>query len=105
MANRTYTAEFRARAVELSCLPDKTVKGTARDLGINPKTLHFWRHQARKNGSMPETPTAAAAPELPPEVAAELRELRKKVREQAEEIEILSKSTAWFAARSQNASR
>ena len=46
-------AEFRAQAVELSYLPGKTVIGVARDLGVNPKTMHFWRHLARKNGTVP----------------------------------------------------
>lgn len=104
MANRSYTAEFRAQAVELSYLPSKTVSGVARDLGVNPKTLHFWRHQARKNGTVP-APETGSGPKLPPEVVTELRELRKRVREQEQEIEILSKATAWFAGRNQNGSR
>jgi transposase len=111
MANRSYTAEFRAQAVELSFLPGKTVIGVARDLGVNPKTLHFWRHQARKDGTVP-APETRSGPELPAEIAAELRDLRervrdqdKRLREQEQEIEILSKATAWFAARNPNGSR
>ncbi|WP_155829827.1 hypothetical protein [Glycomyces tenuis] len=51
-------------------------------------------------------------PKLPDEVAAELRDLRarvrdqdKRLREQEQEIEILAKATAWFAGRNPNGSR
>lgn len=85
MANRIYTAEFRAQAVELSYLPGKTLIGVARDLGVNPKTLHFWRHVARKNGTVPASETPSE-PKLPDEVAAELRDLRARVRDQEQRL-------------------
>lgn len=47
---RSCDAEFRVQAVESSFLPGKTAAGVARDLGVNPKNLHPWRRQARKNG-------------------------------------------------------
>ena len=50
---RSYDGEFRAQAVELSFLSGKTVVGVARGLGANPKILHYWRHRARKDGTVP----------------------------------------------------
>ncbi len=99
--NGPYDQEFRENAVALSRLPGKTVVGVARDLGISAETLRLWRKRAGENQPVPETDTR----QLPTEVAAELRELRKRVREQEQEIEILSKATAWFANRNPNGSR
>ena len=96
-----YDAQFRANAVELTYLPGKTIVGVARDLGISDETLRSWRRRADQNVAVP---TDDQQPALPPEVAAELRELRKRVREQEQEIEILSKATAWFATRNPNGS-
>jgi len=96
---RSYDAEFRAQAVELSFLPGKTVAGVARDLGVNPKTLHYWRHRARKNGTVPTESNPPKRSEIPPEVAQELRELRKQVRELKQDNEILGKAVGWFANR------
>src|SRR5690606_21408826 len=94
------SGSIRHETVTPQYLPGKTVKGVARDLGVNPKTLHFWRHRARKNGTV-STPESPTGPELPAEVAAELRELRARVREQEQrlrerdqEIDILAKATA-----------
>lgn len=75
MANRISTIELRARAVELSCLSAKIVIEVARDLVVNPKTLHSWRHLARQNGTVPTDSTSPKRSE----VAQELRELRKQV--------------------------
>lgn len=97
-----YDQDFKEKAVALSHLPGKTIVGVARDLGISAETLRSWRRRADQNGPVP---TEDKQPGLPPEVAAELRELRKRVREQEQEIEILSKATAWFAARNPNGSR
>lgn len=99
--NGPYDQEFKENAVALSYLPGKTIVWVARDLGISDETLRSWRRRAGENQSMPETD----ARQLPPEVAAELRELRKRVREQEQEIDILSKATAWFANRNPNGSR
>jgi transposase len=100
-----YDAQFRANAVELSNLPGKTVVGVARDLGISAETLRSWRRRSGQDQPVPTT-DIPPGPDLPPEVAAELRELRARVREQdkqlrikEQEVEILSKATAWFAGR------
>ena len=99
-----YDAQFRANAVELANLPGKTVVGVARDLGISAETLRSWRKRAGQDQPVPTTDTATGS-ELPPEIAAELRELHKRVREQEQEIEIPSKAAAWFANRNPNGSR
>ncbi len=38
--SKTYTAEFKASAVQLAVESDQPVTETARDLGVNVNTLH-----------------------------------------------------------------
>lgn len=106
--NGPYDPEFREKAVALSQLPGKTIVGVARDLGVSAETLRSWRRRAGQDQPVPETDPR----QLPPEVAAELRDLRLQIREQEkrlrvqeQEIEILSKATAWFAGRNHTDSR
>ena len=39
---KIYSAEFRASSVKLAIDSDLPIAQTARDLGINPNTLHTW---------------------------------------------------------------
>lgn len=97
-----YDPEFRENAVALSQLPGKTIVSVARDLGISAETLRSWRRRADQNVSVP---TDDKQPGIPPEVAAELRELRKRVRELEQDNEILGKAMGWFANRNRGDSR
>jgi transposase len=91
--NGPYDPEFKDNAVALSHLPGKTIVGVARDLGVSAETLRF------------SVPTDDKQPGIPPEVAAELRELRKRVRELEQDNEILGKAMGWFANRNRGDSR
>ncbi len=39
---KVYSAEFRASSVKLALDSDRPIPQTAKDLGINPNTLHTW---------------------------------------------------------------
>ena len=39
---KVYSAEFRESSVKLALDSDQPIAQTARDLGINPNTLHTW---------------------------------------------------------------
>ena len=39
---KTYSAEFKERAVKLAVESDQSIAQTARDLGVNENTLHTW---------------------------------------------------------------
>lgn len=88
--NPPYPAEFKAEAIRLARSGNRTVTGTARELGINHETLRGWVRQAsiddgeRRDG-------------LTTEEVAELRKLRKENRILKEEKEILIKAAAYFA--------
>ena len=69
---RAYSEEFKATAVCLSHLPGIAVKDVAESLCIHPFMLSRWRKEARE-GSIVSKKEA----DLDPEVAAELKELRK----------------------------
>jgi transposase len=38
----SYTSEFKESAVKLAVESDQPITQTARDLGLNPNTLHTW---------------------------------------------------------------
>ena len=38
----TYTSEFRESSIKLALESDQPIAQTARDLGVNPNTIHTW---------------------------------------------------------------
>ena len=94
---RAYSEEFKATAVCLSHLPGIAVKDVAESLCIHPFMLSRWRKEARE-GSIVSKKEA----DLDPEVAAELKELRKLKKAHArlqQEHDILKKAIAFTSAR------
>src|SRR5262245_53205316 len=91
-----YSEEFKAAAVELSRLPGVQVKDVAASLYIHPFMLSRWRKQAR------EGDIVTKGVKLDPQIAAELKELRKLKKEHARlqmEHDILKKAIAFTSAR------
>jgi transposase len=87
----TYAPEFRAEAVKRVRTSTDSVSAIARDLGITASTLRHWLDASRPQ---PEVP-------LTDDERAELRRLRREVRELRLEREILKKATAFFAKQSE----
>jgi transposase len=83
----TYSAEFKAEAVQRVRTSTESVPAIARELGITPTALRNWMHAGR-------TP---AAPPLSENERTELRRLRREVHELRQERDILKKATAFFA--------
>ena len=50
MPRRKYSEEYKQEAVALTQLPGATIRGVARDLGINPNMLGKWRRHIRGHG-------------------------------------------------------
>ncbi len=86
---RKYTPEYRAEAVRLVRIGDRSVSEVARDLGISMQTLWQWVEQAKVEAARPE--------ELTTTEREELKQLRREVARLREEREILKKATAFFA--------
>ncbi len=89
-----YTPEFRESAVKLAVENDQSIAKTAEELGVNTNTLHTWisrYHQPHKDqtGRVEEE-----------HLYDELKRLRKENKRLAEERDILTKATAYFAKES-----
>jgi transposase len=93
-ARRTYSDQFKQDALKLVETSGKPTSQVARDLGIPGYTLYEWVAKARQDQPV-ITGEALSADER-----AELIELRKTVRRQAQELEVLGKAAKWFADRS-----
>ena len=91
---RKYTPEFRAEAVRLVLLGDKSLTQVGRELGVASQTLWEWVHQA-------EVDAGKGKPEeLTTSEREELGRLRREVAQLREDREILKKATAFFAKES-----
>jgi len=96
-----YSDDFKAQAVRLSELPGVEVRSVAEALAIHPFMLSRWRKQSR-DGVL-----VVKKKDVDPEVAAELKELRKlkrKYRLLEEEHEALKKFIAWEAEQKKKSS-
>lgn len=91
---RSFTPEFKAEAVRLCNVGDRTVSQVARDLDLTETALREWVTKAEIEAG--KGPPGA----LNAEERRELAELRKRVRRLEMEREILKKATAFFARES-----
>ena len=81
-----YSEEYKQEAVALS---DKLgVPAAARDLGLHSSQLYGWRRQQRHRADERRVEQAQAA---------EIARLKRQLADQAEELAILKKASAYFA--------
>lgn len=81
-----HSPEFKAEALKLA---EKTsVPSAARELGLQESQIYTWRAAASRKKSMSERESA---------LATENAKLKRKLAEQAEELEILKKAATYFA--------
>ena len=83
---RRFTEEFKAETVKLVKQGDRSMAGIAMELGISAKSIGEWVRKAEESGDTVDE-----------DERAELKRLRKEVRELRMEREILAKATAFFA--------
>ena len=90
MAKRkVFDQQFKDEALRLVAISGKSVNQVARDLGINPNTLHHWRNDAISERRMPVDPHET------PEQA--IKRLERENKLLSEERDILKKAIAYFA--------
>lgn len=87
---RTFSAQFKAEAVQLVLQSGDPIAKVARDLQINEGTLGNWVNRWRDENPEPE-------PELNPLERVRLRELEDQNRKLKMENEFLKKAAAFFA--------
>jgi len=90
---RTYSEQFKADAIKLAIESGKTVRQVARDLELDPGSLHTWiRQRGKRTGD-----TAQLAGET---LEEEVRRLRRDLANVTDERDFLKKATAYFAKES-----
>ena len=85
---RKYDEDFKKNAVKLSYASNKSVVEVARDLGISNGMLYRWRQKYTAEGDKTRFAT----------LEEENKALRLKNAEQAIEIDMLKKASAYFAS-------
>ncbi len=88
---RKYTPEYRAEALRLVGMGDRSINEVAKELGIAVQTLWQWVQRSKVEAERPEE-------ELTTTERAELNQLRREVARLREEREVLKK--AFFAKES-----
>src|SRR5919206_5007781 len=92
---RSFSPEFKAEAVRLCKVGDRSIKQVAKDLDLTETALRDWvkRADADAGKGPPDALTTAER--------AELIELRKRLKRAEMERDILKKATAFFAKESE----
>jgi transposase len=88
---RSFSEEYKAKAVELVRSSGKSVREVAHDLDLTVSSLRNWVKQAEVDAGR------GAEGALTTAEREELRDLRKEIRVLREEREILKKAAAFFA--------
>ena len=91
MQQRRFTKEFEDEAVRLALTSGRTQREIAGDLGIGLSTLVRWISRSRDRQAM------APGGQTEPDMAAELKRLRRENEILRQERDILKKATAFFA--------
>lgn len=94
-AKRSFSPEFREKAVAYVLDQSKSIALAARELGIGESTLGNWVSAAREAGSGSNSAVKSTESE-------ELRRLKAENRELTMRVELLKKAAAFFANESQN---
>lgn len=88
-SSRRYTAEFKRDAVALLGSSGRPIAVVARELGVSDVTLAAWaREQEKVSGAVDAAETEADR--------LEAIQLRKRIKELEQEIEILKRFTAYW---------
>jgi transposase len=96
MKNKSYTTEFKVKAVEMLKDSQKTQEQVSKELGIGDSTLSKWRRQYEAGAFQRDPATTKVPSSSDKEIARLTAELRRKTME----VEILKKATAFFAKES-----
>lgn len=105
--NKRYTDEYKADVVAMLQRTDRSLRGVARDLGVNEWTLRDWykRDQMAKKkksgGTSSAAPSGESSEQRLERLERENERLRKENARLQEDREILKKAAAFFAKESE----
>ena len=91
---RFFSAEFKAEAVRLCKVGDRSIRQVALDLDLTETALRSWVKRGAASGVEPESGAVTTTER------EELTQLRKRVKRLEVEREILKKAAAFFAKES-----
>src|ERR1044071_1804201 len=94
---RKFKPEFKAEAVRLARVGDRSIEQVATDLDLTESSLRNWVRQAAVDAG--EAPSAADA--ITSAEKAELSELRREVKRLRQERDILKAAATYFAKESE----
>lgn len=95
----SYSAEFKAEAVQLVLNRTKPVTQIARELGIARQMLHAWVREVQHSHGKLATELFPGHGKRPAD-QSELEQLRREVTQLREDNDILKKAAAFFAKHS-----
>lgn len=90
---RRFSEEFKQEALRRVRAGSGNVSAVARDLGISPDTLRYWRECEQKGSGGALVP----APEAGEDLDKEVKRLRRQVESLEKDKEILKKALAIFS--------
>ena len=94
---RKFNPEFKAKAVRLARVGDRSIQQIATDLDLTESALRNWIHQAEVDaGQAQSAPDALTSAEK-----SELSELRREVKKLRQERDILKAAATYFAKESE----
>ena len=94
---RKFKPEFKAEAVRLARVGDRSIQQIATDLDLTESSLRNWVHQADV-----DTGQSAVAPDaMTTAEKSELSELRREVKKLRQERDILKAAATYFAKESE----
>ena len=94
---RKFNPEFKAEAVRLARVGDRSVEQVAKDLDLTESSLRNWLRQATVDAG--EAPNAADT--LTSAEKSELSDLRREVKRLRQERDILKAAATYFAKESE----
>lgn len=89
---KVYDRQFKIDAVSLLTKGGRKVKELAAELGVDPNTLYHWKRELLNEGEAAFPGKGSLT-----EQEAEIRELRRRLREAEEDREILKKALGYFS--------
>lgn len=92
---RSYSKEFKERAVQLTEKEGNTIKGVAHDLGINDHMLGRWRREMQNNQYDPFS--GSGNKQYKSAAEEENERLRRELADTKEERDILKKAVHIFS--------
>jgi transposase len=96
---KRYDDALKHQAIEMALEGTKTIAQVARDLEIKENTLYGWVDKYKRAQSVDTNIVLNAS--KPIDLAAENKRLKRELKQAQEDVEILKKAAAYFAAHSQ----